>query len=84
MGDAVQEAMEYFARVPFPEMALGADGKIVAADGRLICTMNLRDLTLTEAFAFAKAFVAAGEALATIRRRAPLDEHGPVDPRRRG
>lgn len=63
----IQKAQDYLERVPFPEMALGADGRIVAADGRVVCTMNLRDLTLTEAFAFANAFIAAGAALDRCR-----------------
>lgn len=63
MSAKVLEAQHLLARVPFPEMELGADGRIVALDGLVICTMNLKGLTLTEAFAFAKAFIAAGEAL---------------------
>ncbi len=59
----VSEAQDLLARIPFPPMELGADGRIVALDGRIICTMNLKGLTLPEAFAFAKAFIAAGEAL---------------------
>jgi hypothetical protein len=61
--DKVVEAKRLLSDVPFPEMMLGANGTIVAHDGRLVCTMNLRDLTMPEAFAFAKAFVAAGEAI---------------------
>ncbi len=59
----ILEAQHLLARVPFPDMELGANGQIIAADGRVVCTMNLKHLTLPEAFAFAKAFIAAGEAL---------------------
>lgn len=63
----LQDAIDYTRRVPFPQMELGAAGAIVA-DGKLVATINLKDWTLTEAFAFASAFIAAGEALAALER----------------
>ena len=68
MGKKTEDASDYMRRVAFPAMELGAAGAIVDTDGRLIATMNLKDLTLTEAFAFASAFIAAGEALDLIAR----------------
>ena len=66
----LQTALDYMRSVPFPQMELGAAGAIVA-DGRIIATMNLKDLTLTEAFTFASAFIAAGDALAVIEGFGP-------------
>ena len=64
MTDKIKDALAYLERVPFPEMELGADGTIWTEGGLKVATMNLRDLTLPQAFAFASAFIAAGEALA--------------------
>ena len=68
MDDKIADAKAYLTKVPFPEMHLGPDGTIWAKPNQdrqavLVATMNLRDLTLTEAFAFASAFIASGEAL---------------------
>ena len=65
MSGRIKEAREYLARVPLPEMELGSDGTIWTKEGMKVATMNLRDLTLPQAFAFASAFIAAGDALAT-------------------
>lgn len=63
MSDKVRIAQEALARVPFPQMHLGSDGTIWTDDGMKVATMNLRDLTLSQAYVFALAFVASGEAL---------------------
>ena len=66
----LQNAIDYASRVPLPQMEMGAAGTIMA-NGKVVATMNLQDLTLTEAFAFASAFIAAGEALDLIEHLAP-------------
>jgi len=59
---ALQDLLQ---RVEAPTVALmagfqlGSAGKILDSDGRLICTMNLADLTLGEAFAYASYFMAS-------------------------
>jgi len=63
MTSKVEEARRLLVKVPFPDMTLAANGEIVAQDGRVVCTMNLVDLSLTEAFTFATAFIAAAEAI---------------------
>ncbi len=65
------DAMGYLEKVPFPEMELGQDGTIWTTGNKdnppmKVATMNLKDLTLPEAFAFASAFIAAGEAIAKV------------------
>ena len=66
MSDRIEYARGYLAKVPFPEMEIGAGGTIWTKAGVKVATLNLRDLTLPEAFAFASAFVAAGEAIAAL------------------
>ncbi len=63
MTPEVEDAARRSVLVAFPKMSLGPGGKIVADDGRVVCTMNLKDWTLPEAFAFASAFIAAGALL---------------------
>lgn len=60
----IDEVRELLAKQPIPEMELGNGGKVVDKDGRLICTFNLRDLTLPEAFTLAKLLMVAGQASA--------------------
>jgi len=63
ISDALAEVVELTAKQPVPEMKLGANGTVVSIDGRIICTFNLRDLTLPEAFTFAKLLTVAAEAV---------------------
>lgn len=70
MSDKIRGAAECLARVPFPEMELGPNGTIWTkpADGRKpvrVATLNLRGLTLPEAWAFGTAFIASGEAISS-------------------
>lgn len=73
MTDKIKDAQAYLQRVPFPEMELGSDGTIWTKEGMKVATLNLRDLTLPQAFAIASAFIAAGEALAALIKDPPHD-----------
>ena len=68
MSDRVKAAIECLSKVPFPEMELGPGGTIWTKPtsnkpSMKVATLNLRAMTLPEAWAWGSAFIAAGEAL---------------------
>ncbi len=79
MSDRIKDACGYLSRVPFPEMQLGPDGTIWTlptqdAKAMKVATLNLKEMTLLQAFAVASAFIAAGEALDAARPDAAAEE----------
>lgn len=60
---SIKDVSELLAAQPILDMEIGAGGKVVDINGRLVCTFNLKDLTLSEAFTLAKLLIVAAEAV---------------------
>jgi hypothetical protein len=63
MDLTIAEVRDRLSRQPVPGMAFGPGGTVVDKSGRLICTFNLRDLTLGEAFTLAQMLIVAADAI---------------------
>lgn len=68
MGD-VRKLIEAVGNVPLDcDLMLGAGGTIYDRQGRVICTVNIKDLTLPEAWAYANLFYFAATNFDAILR----------------
>lgn len=54
---------DLLTRTPIPGMMIGANGTLVDISGRVICTFNLKDLGMDEAYAMANLLMVAAEAV---------------------